>query len=818
MSPRERLQTAVALIEQIQQQLQKLYAIVPDLRSNDSIAQSINRCHAVFQQAGNQLARPALRIATIGTTSAGKSTLVNGLIGRQIAPMDASELSAGVLHLVHALNRRLWIKPVEGYWEGIDRADLSDNEMYEHVRERVFKKYHEEKQKHTISVPEIRIEGPLLPAAWPELLNLPENVGIEIYDLPGLNSVADKTNLAVIQSHLKQCFSLVVMDYGHTDTSNRANLLKEIAEVVNALGGRTDTLLFALNRVDLRKQTDDSLKDRLEDFSKAIQQQLKLSELPEIVPISGISLFHAQCAWGWSKPEGEPVTDFEQQKACLQRFMSDCSSFIAEHQKGNREIKNWFRDIDDAVEEGNDIPDELLATEKLSSWVSWSWKHSGGADLWVKLEKRIAAHFAEVVIAPILITPFAELKIVLSHLNEYDNTQRLENKAAVEQKRIKLQQQFEDLRNFLSRQNEEYQSIINQATVDLSDAMRIANPAHINWVLRCLFSLSPDESEPDVLKGFRELEGEIKQDLIDQVLIPVRDYFKKGELSYELSEKLKTLTPETRKAICHAAERYRERGMTGDAITQGINKQVRQADSQAVRELNRIKDSAVALFSGIRQGFAERALYLLQSHHTVIEALQLTLRNRGVMAIEDYLKKSLPDEASALLAHYQRDLAEIPLGSLSDSMFDIPIEGVSSERITEQTGTRNVVNEVGSCFKKDEVTQEPIYDNIPYVKLNLPGIDQMAAWWQSGIDVARSGLWKAFGDWFAQSADEQYRLFLGSANTVHKQLTDLLDSRLKQNEEDYQFRLQKLDELRKLCEYVEHDAQKLRQTSITGSM
>ena len=141
MSPRERLQTAVALIEQIQQQLQKLYAIVPDLRSNDSIAQSINRCHAVFQQAGNQLARPALRIATIGTTSAGKSTLVNGLIGRQIAPMDASELSAGVLHLVHALNRRLWIKPVEGYWEGIDRADLSDNEMYEHVRERVFKKY-----------------------------------------------------------------------------------------------------------------------------------------------------------------------------------------------------------------------------------------------------------------------------------------------------------------------------------------------------------------------------------------------------------------------------------------------------------------------------------------------------------------------------------------------------------------------------------------------------------------------------------------------------------------------------------------------------
>jgi hypothetical protein len=350
------------------------------------IKEPLFRSHADFKQAAEKLAYPALRIATIGTTSAGKSTLVNGLIGRKIAPMDAAELSAGILHLVHSQHSRLQIKKPDkgGSWQGIDQSNWDDKRIYDHVRENVFKVYHKDKETQTISVPEVRIEGSLLPAAWTGLLELPAGVGIEIYDLPGLNSIADKDNLKVIQDHLKQCFSLVVMNYTHTDSSNRSELLKQVKNVVEALGGKTDAMLFVLNGVNLRNETDDPLEQRLADFSSAIQKELRLSEKPKIMPINAQALFYAQCAWGYSdRTTEQPTTNAILQTELLKKFNDDCAKFTKQHQKKNIDVKNWLRDIEDAIEENSSyLPAELITTENLQQWFKWSWEHSGGLALW----------------------------------------------------------------------------------------------------------------------------------------------------------------------------------------------------------------------------------------------------------------------------------------------------------------------------------------------------------------------------------------------------------------------------------------------------
>lgn len=116
--------------------------------------------------------------------------------------------------------------------------------------------YHQKRKnkrnKDNVPMPQMDVECPLLPVRAPLLLNLPKGLQIEIYDLPGLNSIQDRANLRVIQDHVKTCFSIVSLDYSQTDQSKRETLLKELKDVVEFLNGQTSMMIFLLNRVDLR--------------------------------------------------------------------------------------------------------------------------------------------------------------------------------------------------------------------------------------------------------------------------------------------------------------------------------------------------------------------------------------------------------------------------------------------------------------------------------------------------------------------------------------------------------------------------------------
>lgn len=96
--------------------------------------------------------------------------------------------------------------------------------------------------------------------------------------------------------------------------------------------------------------------------------------------------------------------------------------------------------------------------------------------------------------------------------------------------------------------------------------------------------------------------------------------------------------------------------------------------------------------------------------------------------------------------------------------------------------------------------------------MRLPNIDDTAKLWQEGIDKAKAELWRAFGEWFAESVHEQYRLFKESAAGVYTQLDALLDRRLQQSEEEYRQRLDVLDALQRHVEEVRINERHLRQT------
>ncbi len=796
------LDKARSLIDSIQEKLNQLYVVAPTLEGNNIIHQSLFSSYTDLTQAAIKLAHPALRIATIGTTSAGKSTLVNALMGRQIAPMDAAELSAGILHLVHSDQRHLHIKPIENLWNEVNESYTNDSNVYEHVREEIFKKYHEAKKDRTVTVPEIRIEGPLLPAVWTDLLKLPTGVGIEIYDLPGLNSIADKGNLKVIQDYLKQCFSLVVMNYSHTDTSNRAELLKEVKNVVAALGGKTDAMLFVLNGVNLRNEKDDPLLQRLSEFAIAIQTELGLSTPPNIIPINALALFYTQCAWGWSNPtEQEPTTNAVIQTSLIKEFHKDCAKFIKEYQKGNNDIKNWFRDIEDELENNNQyLPDELLTTEKLKEWVEWTWKNSGGNVLWGELRKRVQESFAEIVIAPALIQPLASLDTLLSTLDEYNKTQRLSDTTAVEKKKEELQQKFTDLQSFLEQESLDFEEEIKQNIQSISDAMTGGKKTDIDIAIDSLFGSGP--KDPEAAETLRTIVLDIKNDLTNNVIIPVRDFYGEDYVSIdELKEDLnKSLSPELRDSIAHAADRHRY--VTGEFP---LN-QVHKGDIEQERKLKNKEITTHSLFKEMRAGLTARASYILQTRDHAMQQALSVLQVRGIVDIEQRIQTELPDNAETLLAIYRQKLVHVEFNSLPDNIFSL--KEVKSEEFSKKDKT----GESGSCFKS------ATYEDIDYIKLELPNVNEMADIWIEGVNQAESLLWKAVGEWFAQSASVQNRLFQESLREAQTHLFELLNQRLEQSEIEYQEKLAELDALNQLCSDLKTDQDDLKMSgNITQS-
>lgn len=68
-------------------------------KGNRMLLKSFADFFSAQEKARQGLENPVLSIAMVGTTSAGKSTIVNALSGRKVAPMERKETSAGVLRL-----------------------------------------------------------------------------------------------------------------------------------------------------------------------------------------------------------------------------------------------------------------------------------------------------------------------------------------------------------------------------------------------------------------------------------------------------------------------------------------------------------------------------------------------------------------------------------------------------------------------------------------------------------------------------------------------------------------------------------------------
>lgn len=229
----------------------------------------------------HELQNPTLTLATTGTTSSGKSTLVNLLCGAEIVPVAVSEMSAGAVTIKYSQEKSLIIHETPGaLWECGEWKGISEDRIYQRLYQ-VMISYIENREKQpNLACPQSTISYPFRLLQQSQL-ELPRGTKVRILDLPGLAYVGDEGNTSVIKQ-CREALCIVTYNSAETDSQKVKSLLQEVVQQVKDLGGSPARMLFVLNRIDVFRadrnwpETENRfVENTIRDIKHELTEQLK---------------------------------------------------------------------------------------------------------------------------------------------------------------------------------------------------------------------------------------------------------------------------------------------------------------------------------------------------------------------------------------------------------------------------------------------------------------------------------------------------------------------------------------------------------------
>lgn len=703
-------------------------------------------------------------------------------------------MSGGVLTIKHSQEQKLIIAETEdAAWDTGEWTNLSDEDLYQRIRT-VMHSYHDARKKREYVAPQLTAYVPILPACDASLLGLPNNIGVELIDLPGLKSVQDRTNLATIQKQVNKAFSLVALDYMQVDDVHRKRLLEELKKIVEYLQGRTDSMIFILNRVDNRGADDLPLSVRVDKLREEIKDVLSLPELPDVLPFNARILYYAQCAWGSGSFNEPSLINQELRLKLLKAMFQDCAGVIKLNTKENRDLKNWFRDIEDRVEDNEAIDDETL--RKI---LHYSLEWSGGKELWDCFRRRVQKSFAELVILPALLEVFNNYESLSDNLDILIKTRKINNQEQVEQEREKIAQIRQDLQKNIKKLGKEFKTEIEQ----LIEGLKNDDP-------KSRIKIKQDADKKG-RKGFSiifDAVAEVEGDLTKVLIVPVRDSLKKNQGAFELRDKLREVTlPSLADNISKAYDNVSRRLSKFSQQSEYLVKRVRADDDKGTKELEHDERYVRILYYNMREAITKRAEFVLQGKAQQFEQALESLVDVQVNSLKVCLSASnfsAINIEKAAISNLRKKLAQ-NLPTLPEKFFELPdaikqnrsqqreVVGTKTEYETrtkteDQSYTESYKD--GSCFfstktrtktrpvtrNYEEAVTRNIYEDIEYVELFLPSPDLMAKQWSSGIAKNKASLWDILCGWIFKRLDYVSSIFEESVDEI----TNLAERALQQ--------------------------------------
>jgi stress response protein SCP2/GTPase Era involved in 16S rRNA processing len=335
------------------------------------------------------LESPTLILATTGTTSSGKSTIVNLLCGADLMPRMAQEMSAGVVYINHSPDkkRKLKIHQTDGaFWECGEWHNLADDEIQIRL-EKVMKSFNDSRGINQPATPHIELTYPIACFSnenFLKLTDVPLTTQFKIMDLPGLRNQQDNTNGKDIKN-CRDALCLVAYNMEETDETRRLALVQQVLEQIKHMGGSPARMLFVLNRIDAFNKDRNREQNRSEhiDKIKAEIEGILYKELSEhrdalanltYSPLSSLPALYSQRI----KMGGEKI---------------QAVSELEEHFKSlitNEVMKDMPRDL------------EQLSEHEFNRISEAVWQNSYGGEFFKDLENHIQAHFPTLVIPTIV--------------------------------------------------------------------------------------------------------------------------------------------------------------------------------------------------------------------------------------------------------------------------------------------------------------------------------------------------------------------------------------------------------------------------------
>ena len=782
------------LLRELGNSVSSLVNSSPDIFEDPGIKACLKDFLSVHEEAVQRLENPSFRIATIGTTSSGKSTIVNALIGRKIAPIEAGEMSGGVLTLKHSQEQRLIIAQTEdAVWDTGEWTGLSNEDLYQRIRT-VMHSYHDARKKREYVAPQITAYVPLLPACDTSVLGLPQGIGVELIDLPGLKSVQDRTNLATIQKQVNKAFSLVALDYMQVDDDHRKRLLEELKKVVEYLQGRTDSMIFILNRVDQRGSDDLPLEVRINKLREEIKDVLSLSELPDVLPFNARLLYYAQCAWGSGAFNEPSKVDRQTRLNFLKAMFQDCAGVIRLNAKENRDLRQWFLDVEYQVEDNKPIDDETMR-----QILRYSLEWSGGRELWERFRVRVQESFAELVILPALVDVFDNYDTLSEFLEIQIHARQIDNQEQVEKEKGKVSKIRQNLHEHIKKIGKEFRTEIEQ----LIEGLKSDNPQTRIKIKQ--------NTEKKGRKGFSSIfhaVNEVEGDLTKVLIVPVRDSFKNNQGTFDLRDKLREVTsPSLADDIAKTYDNVSRRISQFSRESEYLVKRVKADDDKGKKELEHDERHVRLLYYTMRQAISARAEFFLQGKATQFEQALESLVDEQIERLKICLSENNLDSSinfeKAVISDLHKKIAQ-NLPTLPDNFFEISdtikqnrsekteVVGQKTEKVTRTKTEHETYTEhyqSGSCYKstKSRTKTRPVTRNytesvtrdvtaeVEYVELFLPSPDLMAKQWSSGIRKGKDSLWDILLDWILERLDYVSSIFEESVNEI----TDLAERALQ---------------------------------------
>ena len=223
---------------------------------------------ATLQEIEEEMAKARkrpIRIAAMGTKKAGKSVIINTLLGQEYAPTSSELPTPNIIQYVpEAPDSRLWMR-----YKDEDVSFDSADELRTYIQ-----KEFEEAQQHTgegAGLKDMVIHYPTK-----------ELTGFEIYDTPGPNFAGAGTEHETIAANCieRADVCIFVMNYSTHLTTDEVKFLEKIHGFFKEKG-KFYSLLIAVNRVDERYSAEvEKSVTRVVDY---IRKRMEGLEYPNIV-------------------------------------------------------------------------------------------------------------------------------------------------------------------------------------------------------------------------------------------------------------------------------------------------------------------------------------------------------------------------------------------------------------------------------------------------------------------------------------------------------------------------------------------------------